>query len=140
MKSIYQLVPDVQEILNRDGWFTADLAEGLAKRLQSNSNRSPDNRRLRLSQMGPRCPRALWYGYNHPELAEPIPPWAKFKFQYGHIIEELAISLFKAAGHDVRGEQDELCLDDVTGHRDAVVDGAILDVKSSSTPGFKKFE
>ena len=140
MKSIYTLVPDAQEILSRDGWFTDQLSDDLAIRLKHTLGERGDYAGLRLSQMGPRCPHALWHSVHKPELAEPLPPGAKFKYQYGHIIEELAITLFKAAGHHVVGEQDELYLDGVRGHRDCVVDGAICDVKSSSTNGFKKFE
>lgn len=141
MKRIQQLIPDIQEILKRDGgWFTDELANDLAKRLQHTLGRGEQKPSLHLSQMGPRCPKALWHSIHTSELAEALPPWAKFKYQYGHIIEELALTLAKAAGHSVVGEQDELELDGVKGHRDAVVDGCILDVKSSSTYGFKKFE
>lgn len=140
MKSIYTLVPDVQELLKEDGWFTDELAEDLARRLQGTLGVRDAIPSLRLSQMGPKCPKALWHSIHTPELAEPLPGYAKFKFQYGHIIEELAITLFKAAGHHVVGEQDELYLDGIRGHRDCVVDGCLLDVKSSSTAGFKKFE
>src|SRR6266849_6159935 len=38
----------------------------------------------------------------------------------------------KAAGHEVLGEQDELTLDGVVGHRDCVIDGCIVDVKTTS--------
>lgn len=140
MKSIYTLVPDIQEILKKEGWFTDELADSLARGLQHTLGSSGERNSLRLSQMGPRCPKALWNSIHHPELAEALPPWTKFKYQYGHIIEELALTLAKAAGHSVTGEQDEVCLDGVRGHRDAVVDGCILDVKSSSSYGFKKFE
>lgn len=140
MKSIYTLIPDIQEVLKNDGWFTDQLAQDLSKRLQGTLNRGSEKSTLRLSQMGPRCPKALWHSIHTPELAEPLAPWIKFKYQYGHIVEELVITLAKAAGHDVVGEQDELCVDGIVGHRDCVVDGCILDVKSSSTYGFKKFE
>jgi hypothetical protein len=90
--------------------------------------------------MGPKCPKALWYSYHKPELAEALPPWAEFKYLYGHIIEDLVIQLAKATGHTVEGEQDELCVDDVIGHRDCVIDGCIVDVKSSSTRSFEKFK
>ena len=139
MKQIYTLVPDVQELLKEDGWFSDALANDLARRLQGTLGDAQSKPTLRLSQMGPKCPKALWHSIHTPELAEALPPEAKFKFQYGHIIEELAITLFKAAGHHVVGEQDELDLDGIRGHRDCVVDGCILDVKSSSTAGFKKF-
>lgn len=90
--------------------------------------------------MGPKCPRALWYSIHHPERAEPLPPWAEIKFAYGHIIEALAITLAKASGHHVVGEQDVLELDGIRGHRDCVIDGCTVDVKSTSSIGFQKFK
>jgi hypothetical protein len=90
--------------------------------------------------MGPRCPRALWCSIHTPGEAESLPPWAEFKFAYGAIIEGLAISLAKAAGHDVRGEQDRVYVDGIAGHRDCVIDGCIVDVKSASSRAFQKFK
>lgn len=95
---------------------------------------------MRLSQMGDKCPRQLWYSVHRPEMAEQMPAWVEFKYLFGHIIEGVAVSLMKAAGHSVVGEQDELNVDGVLGHRDCVVDGCILDVKSCSSPAFKRFE
>lgn len=69
-----------------------------------------------------------------------MPPWAEVKFSFGHILEALGIALCKAAGHDVKGEQDELVLDGVKGHRDAVVDGCIVDFKSCSQRAFDKLK
>jgi hypothetical protein len=46
----------------------------------------------------------------------------------------------KAAGHEVTGEQDELELDGVLGHRDCVIDGCVVDVKSSSSQSFRDFQ
>jgi hypothetical protein len=60
-------------------------------------------------------------------------------FKYGDVIEQLAISLIKAAGHTVTCEQEEVHANGVVGHLDCVVDGCILDVKSSSTRGMDKF-
>lgn len=96
--------------------------------------------KLRLSQMKEQCPRALWYSIHHPELAEPLPPYALIKYNYGHFIEAMAIAYAKAAGHEVVGEQDAIILDGVEGHRDCVIDGCIVDVKSTSSLGFKKFK
>jgi len=90
--------------------------------------------------MGPICPKALWYSIHHPEMAEDIPPWAKIKYAFGHILEALAICLAKAAGHEVTGEQDELVCDGIKGHRDCVIDGCIVDVKSCSSRSFAKFK
>jgi len=90
--------------------------------------------------MGSQCPRALWYSIHHPELAEKMQPWTEFKFMFGHVIEQLAIELAKAAGHEVTGEQDELELDGVLGHRDCIIDGCTVDVKSAASKSFLKFK
>jgi len=83
--------------------------------------------------MGDCCPRALWYSVHKPGEAEPLPPWANFKYTYGHIIEALALTLAKAAGHRVEGEQDELNVLGIKGHRDAIIDGCVVDVKSATS-------
>lgn len=95
---------------------------------------------LRLSQMGPWCPRALWHSVHKPELEQPLLPHTQIKFNYGHMVEALALKYAKAAGHRVEGEQDELSLDGVTGHRDCVMDGCVVDVKSCSSRQFEKFK
>jgi hypothetical protein len=145
MTSINTLIPDIYQLVGKkDGWFTTDLGRSLGEdigiRLSSQLG-VPDRRnRLRLSQMGPRCPRALWHSIHTPELAEALPPWAEVKFSFGHILEALAISLAKAAGHDVQGEQDEVNVDGIKGHRDCVIDGCVVDVKSCSTRAFQKLK
>lgn len=144
-KNIQTLVQDIYSILSNDtGWFTNTLATefslDMSKRLQEQLGERVEKPRLRLSQMGPRCPKALWHSIHTPELAEPLPPWAKVKYSYGHIIEALAITLAKAAGHSVTGEQDVVYVDGVSGHRDCIIDGCIVDVKSTSSFGFNKFK
>lgn len=93
-----------------------------------------------MSSLGPKCPKALWYGLHHPETAEILPPWAEIKFAYGHVLEGLVLTLAKAAGHEVVGEQDELRFDGIVGHRDAVIDGVTVDVKSATSISFQKFK
>lgn len=143
MKSIHTLIPDIYELLLKKDWFTDELAQEfgreVSRRLQSQFTTS-QRRGLRLSKLGPICQRALWYTANQPELAEEMPPWAMNKFSYGHILEAWAICLAKAAGHTVTGEQDELSVDGVSGHRDCVIDGCIVDVKSCSSYSFAKFK
>jgi len=90
--------------------------------------------------MGPKCPRQLWYSIHRPELAEPLPPSAVVKFTYGYLLEALVISWAKAAGHEVTGEQDELVVDGIKGHRDCVIDGCLVDVKSCSSIAFRKIK
>lgn len=130
-KTIDTLIPDVYELLRTyNGTLDVQARVG-------SDDRAPT---LRLSQMGPRCPKALWYSIHHPELAEPLPPQAIFKYSYGHAIENLAIQLAKLAGHTVTGEQDELVVDGIKGHRDCVIDGCVVDVKSTTSIGFQKFK
>lgn len=142
---IHTLIPDIYERVGKqDGWFTeqlsTELGADIAPRLRESLDGPHRDPRLRLSQMGPKCPRALWFSIHKPELAEALPPWARIKYTYGHMIEALAITLAKAAGHEVTGEQDELVVDGITGHRDCVIDGHIVDVKSTSSFGFSKFK
>lgn len=146
MSSIKRLIPDIYSLIQdkKSGWFTDELARTLsihlADRLQGQLGTTTYKPMLRLSQMGQRCPCALWYSIHHPELAEALPSWAEIKYSFGHVVECLTICLAKAAGHEVTGEQDELELDGVMGHRDCVIDGCTVDIKSASSFAFAKFK
>lgn len=144
MQTIRTLVRDVQSKLDARNWLddrlVSEFSAEISSRLQSQYNDPPRTPSLRLSQLGPRCPKALWHSIHTPELAEKLPPWAMFKYSFGHIIEALAIAFAKAAGHEVTGEQDALFVDGVQGHRDCVIDGCLVDVKSASSFSFKKFK
>lgn len=141
--NINTLIVDVQELLKKRGWFDEPMAEAFSRsvagRLQAQYGENTRKPALRLSQMGPRCPRALWYSICRPEMAEPLPAWAEVKYSFGHIIEALAICYAKASGHLVTGEQDELVYEGIVGHRDCVIDGCIVDVKSAASMSFNKF-
>lgn len=106
--------------------------------MQMNFGERVERKALRLSKMGPICPKHLWFSVHKPELAEPFTGQTIFKFAYGHTVEAMAIALAKAAGHEVTGEQDELVVNDVKGHRDCVLDGHIVDVKSCSSRMFER--
>lgn len=162
MPEISTLIQDIyKQVQDKGGWFNEELARSLssdiAMRLQLQLGRvhlgprdkedsegrtgaNPKRTGLRLSRMGPQCPRVLWYSVHHPELAEVLPPWAEIKYSFGHILEALAIAFAKAAGHSVTGERDELSVDGIVGHRDCVIDGCVVDVKSASTRSFQKFK
>jgi len=143
LKSIYTLQTDIEELLKTKGWMSNGLAEELGRSIagtlnnQFNALRQPS---LRLSQMGPKCPKALWYSIHHPELAEPVQPWAQAKFSFGHFWEAYAIMLTKAAGHEVSHEQHECELNGVKGHIDGIVDGCLVDYKSCSSRQFQKYK
>lgn len=136
MKNISQLIPDIQAYLKNDPDFLQDVGKLLIEHPRK-VQRDPH---LRLSQMGPKCPRALWYSIHHPELAEELPPWAIFKYSFGHMIEAAAITLAKDSGHTVTGEQDAVTVDGILGHRDCIIDGCLLDVKSCSSIAFSKYK
>jgi len=143
MKDISTLVEDIYGLFNSDyipldkavSEFGAALSKKISTRLSDERGRPT----LRLSNLGSKCLRQLYYTINEPEKMEPLPPEARMKFLYGDILEELLLFLAKEAGHQVEGEQDALSLDGVLGHRDAIIDGMVVDVKSASSFSFKKF-
>lgn len=134
MKDIYQVVG------KEENWFNETRLAQFNTSLSKALNPEPKVPRLRLSQMGARCPCALWHSIHRPLEQEPLPPWARIKFTYGHILEALVIELAKAAGHEVTGEQDAVSVDGIIGHRDCVIDGCIVDVKSAASRTFQKFK
>lgn len=144
MKSLDTLVSDIYALFTEPHDFDDSNVEEFGKRLASHiKNRIADEKpsnTLRMSNLGTRCDRKLWYSINKPEAAEPLPPEVRFKFLYGDILEELVLFLAKEAGHTVEGTQDTLSINGVKGHRDAVVDGVVVDVKSASSYAFKKFD
>jgi hypothetical protein len=140
LKTIHTLIPDIYKIVNTN-WMTDELANILARDIASRLGTGRQARRaLRLSELRPRCPKALWHSVHTPELAAPLPPWVHIKLMYGHILEALVLTLARAAGHKVEGEQDELVCCGVVGHRDAVIDGCVVDVKSSSVLALDKLK
>lgn len=143
-KSISTLIRDVNHELTRHDRTLADhLSENIVgevrPRIYAAFADAQVGGSLRLSAMGEKCPRQLWASVHAPSFREPLPPHARLKYTYGHLIEALLIAFAKAAGHEVTGEGDELYVDGVKGHRDCVIDGCIVDVKSTSSLGFQKF-
>jgi hypothetical protein len=78
-----------------------------------------------------------------PASAEPILPHTLFKFIYGDLIEEATLMLAEAAGHKVERRQEPVQMHsgewEVRGKIDAVIDDVLVDVKSCSPFGYKKF-
>lgn len=142
MKTIDTLVDDIFSLFGSGHkpspenilWFGQAVAKMIEKAFEEDKPQG-----LRMSNLGTPCERKLWYMVNQPEAAEPLPPQARLKFAYGNILEELMLLLAKEAGHSVEGTQDELKIGDIKGHRDAVIDGTLVDVKSASSYSFDKF-
>lgn len=145
MKFINSLIDDIYStVQKKDGWLNNSLAssfgQDIANRVKAQFEARSNKGTLRLSKMGDQCPCALWYSVNHPEMAEQMPPQAEIKFTYGHILEAQVVMLAKAAGHEVVGEQDAVYVDGITGHRDCIIDGCLVDVKSANSRAFLQYK
>lgn len=116
--------------------FSTNIAQSIKDSLEQRV-RAPT---LRMSNIGKPCERQLYYEINNKEEAEPLRPENYMKFMFGHLVEELALLIVKLAGHDVKGQQDEQEIAGIKGHRDAVISGTLIDVKSASTAAFAKFK
>ena len=93
---------------------------------------------LRMSNVG-KPNRQLWYDFKSEVEPLPMKPSTQIKFLYGHILEEVVLMLVRLAGHKVTGEQKEVKVSGVTGHMDCIIDGEVIDVKSTSGFAFQKF-
>lgn len=144
-KTIHTLVSDIQSVIDGEGGWDATVSKYAGELIADSLDRrlipSPDSRAgtLRMSALGTSCKRKLWYEVNHPDGGESLSPSTKFKFLYGDILEVILIALARAAGHRVEGVQDNLEIGGIQGHRDCVIDGITVDVKSASTYGYQKF-
>jgi len=94
---------------------------------------------MRLSSLG-QCIKKQWYQQHDNSDPEKLTGPTLLKFMFGDLIEELLLLLVRLSGHEVRGEQDEIRVGGVLGHRDAVIDGYTVDVKSASKYSFEKFK
>lgn len=142
-KSISTLVPDILRLLEGEVSLSEEGVDEFAKSLHSllvsRLTKSSDKPALRMSNFGTPCTRKLWYTVNTPEDAEPLSSQAKLKFLFGDILEELLLFLASEAGHEVEGQQDVMEIEGVKGHRDAVIDGVTVDVKSANARSYKSF-
>jgi hypothetical protein len=145
-KSIDTLVEDIYALFTNDEEITIEkkhldaFAEAVVASVASaisevRKEREPS---LRLSLVGQKD-RKIWYEMTGAKK-EPLSAPTLIKFLYGHILEELLILFTKIAGHDIKEEQAELHVNGVKGHKDATVDGVLIDFKSASSFSFKKFK
>ena len=141
--SINTLVEDIYKVLTEGVQIDESTAEEFGKRIatlikERLAPKEPRKGTLRLSNLGKKD-RQLWYEtHNYP--GEKFNGPAIFKFLYGDLIEELTLFLAEVAGHSVEGRQGEVVVDGILGHRDAIIDGVLVDVKSTSSYSFKKFK
>jgi len=145
MKDINTLVDDINNVVQgKGGWngtLGSQMGTSIAMLANSSFSKPQEPRRyLSLSSVGSNCARKLWYRINSDEHQEEHDGATLLKFFYGHMLEELVLSLVKASGHTITGQQDRLDCYGVKGHRDCVIDGMTVDVKTASPYAFKKFK
>lgn len=143
-KTIETLIPDIYEVIKGNGGWDATITKYLADTISSVAGdrfSKPQQPRgyLSLSSVGTPCKRKLWYKINEGDKAEPLSAEALGTFFYGDLLEAVVIALAKASGHEVSGEQDRVSVHGVKGHRDCIIDGVTVDVKSASKYSFTKF-
>lgn len=146
-KGIDTLIADIYNVVDGKGGWDNTITEYLSETIaQVASERFGDDAEerprdtLTLSGIGKPCERQLWSRVNEPHVEEELGAEQKGTFFYGDLLEALVIALAKAAGHDVQGEQDVLYVNGIKGHRDCVIDGWTVDVKSASDFSFEKFK
>jgi len=145
MKKIETLVEDIEQtILGYNGWDKALgdwMANNISRMAEQRFSKPQEPRGyLSLSSLGTSCERKLWYKINKTNEGEVLPASALLKFFYGDMIEELVLTIAAVSGHNVTGMQTRMDVHGIKGHRDAVIDGMTIDVKSASPYAFKKFK
>lgn len=151
MPDINTLIPDIYRTLeegintgsikNRDAIhkFSNAVAQSVKKSLSEDDNRQRARKNLRMSQIG-KPDRQLWYDMQEDIEVKPVDGQTKLKFLYGDILEALVILLAEVSGHEVSEEQQEVEVEGIKGHKDCRIDGLLVDIKSASPYGFKKFK
>lgn len=142
-KTIDTLVPDIAKLFEGhtlgevfEDKFGPELTAMFVRRFKEYGEERDGS--LRLSNVGWPL-RKLWYSVKGFK-GESLSADAKVKFLYGDLIESLFIALAHEAGHTVEAPQRTVEVDGVVGHIDCLIDNVLVDVKSCSTPSYKKFK
>lgn len=145
-KSVSTLVEDIQNLFGtashtvdpkRAEALGATIAQVVSQRLAEEDGSRKGT--LRMSNLG-KGDRQIWYEVVSNLKTDPLPPDTKIKFLFGDVWEAIMLFLAKEAGHEVTHEQEEVIVDGIVGHMDAVIDGVVVDVKTASKYAFKKFK
>lgn len=149
MKNIDTLVSDIYELFNLTPLemdekevdkHIDNFGEMLKVHIKSFLYEVPrDRSNLRLSSIG-KPDRQIWYDIHRKLDGTQLKPSTRIKFLYGYILEELLLLCASIAGHSVTDQQKEVSVGGVLGHQDSIIDGVLVDCKSASGNGFKKFK
>ena len=144
-KTIDTLIPDILSVVRGQGGWNKCFSKALGKDIKDLSRerfcQSEKVRKyLSMSSIGAPCKRKVWLRVNDAEGSIPPKGSELLKFFFGDFVEALLLNLAESAGHTVLGKQDTLAINGVQGHRDAVIDGMTVDVKSASPVSYRKFK
>lgn len=145
-KTIDTLIEDIDSLFTDGAEIPDEICDQFGERmakLMKNKFRGygkpwPNKGNLRMSMIGQED-RKIWHHCQGSERP-PLSAQQLRRFLYGDIVEELLIFLSVAAGHEVTEEQGVVEIEGVKGHKDCLIDGVTVDIKSASTFGFKKFK
>lgn len=143
MAKIETLAQDIEKLLTVPHILSELAGEAFSKEFAGVLRRQllkEQRNTFSLSQIGGSCDRELQYKLQGKVVGEDLSSSTRLKFMYGDLIEVLILLLAREAGHSVEGQQTELDIDGVKGHRDAIIDGMLVDVKSASSMSFHKFK
>lgn len=153
-KTIATLTEDIYRVLdsNEEHSPNPSITKAYAERIGGEMagatlkrDKPREKGKLWASDLGKKCLRQAWYKFNMPGQGSPLLGHTKFKFLYGNILEEALLYLAEEAGHDVQELQTrvETTLPNgwaISGRIDAVIDGVLIDVKSTSSFGFARYK
>ena len=141
VEDIYEKIECLSQGENMD--IPQDLIDDFGERMKQAlvhwTEPKKQTKGLRMSNIG-RPARQLWYESKKDSEPTPLKAPTHIKFLYGHLLEELLILFVKIAGHSVSDEQKEVEVDGIKGHIDCKIDGQVVDIKTASNFGFKKFK
>ena len=144
--NIRTLVDDIYEVLKTnqaaDGVnvdkVIDEFGDAMKDMLRNVVTEKEDKRTLRMSNIG-KQDLYLWYLHNGYE-PEKMTAQTLMKFLYGHATEHLVLALAELSGHEVTHKQAEAEIEGIKGSMDCIIDGNVMDVKTTSAFGFKKFK
>lgn len=151
MKKIETLLQDIDSLILEENTvdevaldaMMASIRETVSNLIKEAPQKKEREVKVRPSNYGKPCKRALWYSINTPQEKdeEKSDSSTYIKFTVGHIYEALMLFLAQQSGHAVTHQQMEIVDEEtgVMGHIDALIDGELIDCKSASPYAFKKY-
>jgi hypothetical protein len=141
-KTIEQLLPDLEHLIKTkevsvdDGRkeeliqeYMDEIEEALRGFLQETEREHKNY--LRGSNIGQPA-RKLYYDINGDQKKEELSSKLLLTFLQGHVMEAVLLLLVELSGHTVEHKQEEVEVEGIKGHIDAVIDGVLIDVKTAS--------